>query len=57
MANLLAGVAGVLGDELRHERADGNLVGLLVAEGGDVAGEAFLVKLFRVHGALWCGAW
>jgi len=50
--HLLTRQPGVLSGKLRHERPDWNLVGLFVTQGGDVAGKAFLVKLFHVHGAL-----
>ena len=49
MGHLLAGVAGVLGRELGHERPDGDHVRLLVAHRGDVAVEALLVELLGVH--------
>ena len=51
VGDFLAGVAGVLGGELGDEGPDRDHVRLLVAHGGDVAVEAFLVELFRVHKA------
>ena len=47
--HLLAGQAGVLRGELGHERADGNLVRLLVAQRREVACESLLIKLVCVH--------
>src|ERR1019366_6669127 len=52
VGDVLASVASVFGGELGDERPDGNHVRLLVAHGGDVAVEAFLVELFHVHMAM-----
>jgi hypothetical protein len=47
--HLLAGEAGMACRELGDKGADGHAIGFLVAQGRDVAAEAFLVKLLGVH--------
>ncbi len=49
MGHLLAGEAGEFGGKLSDERADRDAVRLFVAHGGDIASEAFLIKLFGIH--------